>query len=48
MTSVIHYIVTVSTSLGCAYKWIYGSKHSKMDKGAKDKLAGSPGDNGGG
>jgi len=26
-------------------KWI---KYSKMDKGAKDKLAGSPGENGGG
>jgi len=23
-------------------------KYSKMDKGAKDKLAGSPGENGGG
>jgi hypothetical protein len=25
-----------------------GKKYSKMDKGAKDKLAGSPGENGGG
>jgi hypothetical protein len=25
-----------------------GGKYSKMDKGAKDKLAGSPGENGGG
>jgi hypothetical protein len=26
----------------------YNRKHSKMDEGAKDKLAGSPGENGGG
>jgi hypothetical protein len=26
----------------------YMRKYSKMDKGAKDKLAGSPGENGGG
>jgi hypothetical protein len=25
-----------------------GKKYSKIDKGAKDKLAGSPGENGGG
>ena len=25
-----------------------GKKYSKMDKGTKDKLAGSPGENGGG
>jgi len=27
---------------------ITGRKYSKMDKGAKDKLVGSPGENGGG
>jgi hypothetical protein len=35
------------------WRWLYSPEHdrrkySKMDKGAKDKLAGSPGENGGG